>query len=543
MSALTRFARRPPVHIASITMLLVATGAVLSVGMAADAGFRTVRLLPGSGWTDPQGAVWKGDSTCAGGVVRNSTHGIAGTGADRLYQRQRTGVTGCSIPVRQGLTYRVTLYLAETDPSPTHRVFDVLAQGRVRVPALDIATRAGGPYRATQVDFDVPVTGTRLELRFRPASRLAKVSAIRVSQAPASGSAPSPRSMPTTTPRAAPAAGQPGTTTASGYPAEPTSEPAGPTATPRARPTPTSSPGPSGQPERSGAPAPTSVPAPASTPYTLDASYDRPSKDKPSDYRQHVDFNIRCDASHVSADDPIVYPGEPGKAHQHVFAGNRTTSAASTQDSLDSGKTNCRLDRDRAAYWVPQLYDESGSPLTPSLFRAYYRVGTLGKVATIPHGLRVIAGNGKATSPQDKAIAGWQCRSVKPDTQTVPKQATIPDCPRSDQLEGSVVFPNCWNGYQLDSPDHASHLSYGQGDSCDSAHPVRLPQLTLAFRFSPGTTSSRSYLSSGSSGLTLHADFWNAWDAKTLDALVQRCLNDGVHCGDVSPKHFPGPMP
>ncbi|HUR13675.1 MAG TPA: DUF1996 domain-containing protein [Mycobacteriales bacterium] len=268
-----------------------------------------------------------------------------------------------------------------------------------------------------------------------------------------------------------------------------------------------------------------------------------PSKSDPTDYRQHVDFNVVCKVASITNDDPIVFPGSPGRAHPHVFSGNTGTHAFSTQDTLEAGSTNCLLDRDRAAYWFPQLFTESGTPLVPSTIRTYYRAGTLNPVAHIPHGLKIIAGDAKATVAQDRRIAGWQCRTVSPDTQSVPKQSLIPDCPVTDQLEGSVVFPNCWDGVNLDSADHKSHMSYGAGDSCDSAHPVRLPQLTVAFRYKPGTTNSRSYLSSETSGLTLHADFWNAWHQPTLDALVDRCINAGVHCGDVSPSHFPGPMP
>jgi hypothetical protein len=252
---------------------------------------------------------------------------------------------------------------------------------------------------------------------------------------------------------------------------------------------------------------------------------------------------VVCKVQRIAPDDPIVYPGQPGASHSHVFTGSTSVNAYSTQASLEAGGTNCLLDRDKASYWMPQLYTESGTALIPYHARAYYRAGTLGKVSHIPRGLRMIAGDAKATVPQDKKIAGWQCRTVSPDTVANGKQATIPTCAPVDLLEGSVVFPNCWDGKYLDSADHKSHMSYGVGDSCDAAHPVRLPALTIAYRYRPGTTNSRSYLASGNSGLTLHADFWSAWDQPTLDALVDRCINAGVHCGDVSPAHFPGPIP
>jgi hypothetical protein len=291
-------------------------------------------------------------------------------------------------------------------------------------------------------------------------------------------------------------------------------------------------------------PTPYPTPSPSPTPkYTLDSSFDRPSKSDPEDYEQHVDFDVVCRVTRTALDDPIVFPGQPGASHAHVFTGNLTANAFSNQASLEAGGTNCLLDRDKASYWMPQLYNQNGQPVTPSHMRAYYRAATLGTVSHIPRGLRMIAGNAKATAPQDKTIAGWQCRNVSPDVQTVPKQSTIPTCAADDLLEGSVVFPNCWNGKYLDSADHKSHMAYAANGRCDGAHPVRLPQLTIAYRYPPGTTNSRSYLASGASGLTLHADFWNAWGQRTLDALVDRCINAGVHCGDVSPDHFPGPIP
>ena len=281
--------------------------------------------------------------------------------------------------------------------------------------------------------------------------------------------------------------------------------------------------------------------------YTLDSSFDKPSKSNPSDYMQHVDFNVVCLLNGVppvrdAPDDPIVYPGQPGASHQHVFSGNKSVNASSTLASLEAGTSSCLLTQDKASYWMPELYT-SGKVNTPFHARAYYRAGSLKTLSHIPHGLRMIAGNAKATSPQSSSIAGWQCRTVSPDTVAIGKQATIPTCASADLLEGSVVFPNCWDGVNLDSADHKSHMSYSSSDNCDAAHPVHIPQLTLAYRYTPGTTNSGSYLSALNSGLTLHADFFNAWDQKTLDALVDRCINSGVHCGDVSPSHFPGPIP
>ena len=67
-------------------------------------------------------------------------------------------------------------------------------------------------------------------------------------------------------------------------------------------------------------------------------------------------------------------------------------------------------------------------------------------------------------------------------------------------------------------------------------------QLTLAERFSPGTTSGTITLSSMNSPLTLHADFFNAWDPRSLDALMKYCIYAHVFCETVSDKRMPPGM-
>jgi hypothetical protein len=284
---------------------------------------------------------------------------------------------------------------------------------------------------------------------------------------------------------------------------------------------------------------------------TLDPSFDRISASDPN-YATKVDFNVVCSVARVAPDDPIVKFGQPGASHSHVFAGNKSINASSTYATLVAGTTNCLLDRDTASYWQPQLYANGTTTtgLLPNHIRAYYRAGVCcgRKVSHIPAGLKMVAGNAAATTPQDPGIAGWQCRQVSPDVNTVPKQSTIPTCASTDLLEGSVIFMNCWDGVHLDSADHKSHMSYADDTAtCDAAHPVRLPRITLGYRYAPGTTTSAAKLAAmpgmTRSGLTLHADFFQAWSQPTLDWLVDQCINASVHCGDVKPTHFPGTIP
>jgi hypothetical protein len=75
-------------------------------------------------------------------------------------------------------------------------------------------------------------------------------------------------------------------------------------------------------------------------------------------------------------------------------------------------------------------------------------------------------GNGEGFAPCDSK-----------DTSAFPNRV----CPGG--IRASVIFPSCWDGKNLDSPDHRSHMAYsptGNGladDKCPSTHPVRVPQV------------------------------------------------------------------
>lgn len=60
--------------------------------------------------------------------------------------------------------------------------------------------------------------------------------------------------------------------------------------------------------------------------------------------------------------------------------------------------------------------------------------------------------------------------------------AEFPKGPCPGGIRATVIFPSCWDGKNLDSPDHKSHVTYQPGsalagDKCPSTHPVRIPQV------------------------------------------------------------------
>ncbi|MCB1001539.1 MAG: DUF1996 domain-containing protein [Acidimicrobiales bacterium] len=240
-------------------------------------------------------------------------------------------------------------------------------------------------------------------------------------------------------------------------------------------------------------------------------------------------FVVECGFSHAAFDDPIVHPGEPGASHLHVFFGNDGTDAFSTVESLAGGGTTCNQSLDLASYWAPALIRD-GVVQTPVKSVAYYRAGIDVAPATVepyPYGLRMVAGDMHATDAQPLAVVAWTCGAGSL------REAVPPACPAERNLRLLVTFPDCWNGVDLDSDDHVSHVAYSHRGACPSTHPVPVPQLQFSVEYPVTGSIDGLELSSGGL-LTGHADFYNAWDEARLAREVRNCLHRDVVCGVAS---------
>lgn len=239
-------------------------------------------------------------------------------------------------------------------------------------------------------------------------------------------------------------------------------------------------------------------------------------------------FSADCGFSHRAQVDPIVNPGT-ASAHMHDFFGAMSLDAFSTNDSIRQGGTTCvrsedlraatRRSADRSGYWVPTLRVD-GQDVAATTLGAYYNTGfrDYTQIRPFPEGLRVIAGKASG-GPQEingQRVYFWE--------------------QRPDRLELNVRFPDCWDGVNLDSPDHQAHMAYSRQERpgsprrvCPASHPVLVPQLDLKLRY-PVTPGTAWTLSIGGPG-SAHADFMNGWLPGVQEQLVADCLNTNSYCG------------
>ena len=239
-------------------------------------------------------------------------------------------------------------------------------------------------------------------------------------------------------------------------------------------------------------------------------------------------FSAVCPFSHRLADDPIVYSGQPGASHLHDFFGNSSTNAHSTPESMLGAPSTCRRDGDQSGYWTPTLYN-GGTPVQPLRATAYYRSRMDRRtIVAPPAGLRMIAG-----APHFQ----WRCALPAEPVRRVDGPN---DCTQDEMLDLMILFPDCWDGVNLDSADHKSHMAYNSDRTCPPSHPVPLPSLEVPVRYPILSMPRAVTLAPLKAPSAPHADFLNAWDQNVLERLVKHCINTGINCGNTGPHIGPG---
>ncbi|MGI5182449.1 DUF1996 domain-containing protein [Dactylosporangium sp. CA-152071] len=253
----------------------------------------------------------------------------------------------------------------------------------------------------------------------------------------------------------------------------------------------------------------------------------------PPPHAQYQEVAANCTVTHRLNDDPIVFPGLAGASHNHTFVGNPSTSAGSTNASLLGGRSSCQDPKDASGYWFPTLL-QHGVPVETGMVTVYYKadVKDYRTVLPFPAGFRLLAGDMR--TPDAAAFRGtWSCGGDLAND-------IAASCPDGSSLIVRYQAPSCWNGADLDPPDHRSHMVYPVQGVCPAGHPVPLPMLELKvpYKLPGGKTDGLAY-SSGPS-YSFHFDFMNGWDPERQRRVIEHCVNGGRQCNGVGvDKHKP----
>lgn len=265
-------------------------------------------------------------------------------------------------------------------------------------------------------------------------------------------------------------------------------------------------------------------------------------------------FRLSCRPSHTNFDDAIVYPGDVGRAHNHFYFGNTAAYALTDLDNIRAvGNSTCAGGTaNKSAYWVPSMIDTAtGTVVEPHSIQVYYKSGysPFGLHATVqalPPGLRMLAGfpmdNGSRGSYFHQFSCDWE--GTPPQTEVQPG-FIIPLCIGDDEpnefqmgsyLRSHLDFPNCWDGVNIDSANHRSHMAYGNPESCPPTHPVLLPSIgfNVLWKIPLGVTTANWKLSDTmggtTSGYSFHGDWVNGWDVDIEERWLDNCVRASIDC-------------
>lgn len=292
---------------------------------------------------------------------------------------------------------------------------------------------------------------------------------------------------------------------------------------------------------------------------------------------QNGQFRATCEPSHISSDDAIVYPNQPGAAHEHIFYGNTGSNAYSTGDSItNSGSSTCAgQEANRTSYWFPTMLDASGNTRIPNEMYLYYKGEGInmppGGFSALPQGIKMLAENSKSTVPQPHDYNnGFACGDLfsnptsdiipagetpllrAGDTNPTSREIRSRRCKGGESitspwtgsvsisnLKQKVYYPRCWNGVGMNPTD----VTYPVNGICPAGSKV-FPEISILFvwELAVGETTDGWHLSSDHKhnadgthtdlpgGTTRHGDYIAGWNKKIIDSWTNNCINNDWNC-------------
>lgn len=279
-------------------------------------------------------------------------------------------------------------------------------------------------------------------------------------------------------------------------------------------------------------------------------------------------FRFICTPGQVNGDDHLIAFGVKGGApHIHQWYGNEAGNFGSTYSTLrTTGASSCVNALNRTAYYVPALIS-GGKVRKFDYAQIYYKrfpknskycnpndPAFVGECVGIPNDLHMIFGYDPVTGTAPTGSRRFSCVSptyVNRGPFEADMVSAVTKCQDGDWLDVFISAPNCWNGRDLDSPNHRDHVAYTVGngshtDKCPASHPKLIPHfeaqtfykvdgnLDRSGNYTPQTATWRFSCEVGSQtlrpGNCFHQDYAEGWNGRTKKAWTDNCIDRMLSC-------------
>ncbi|KAF9266429.1 hypothetical protein L218DRAFT_942153 [Marasmius fiardii PR-910] len=245
--------------------------------------------------------------------------------------------------------------------------------------------------------------------------------------------------------------------------------------------------------------------------------------------------------------DPIANEGTVATHVHTVFGGSNFRVQTSTASLRQSECTSVPILEDHSNYWVPSMYFQwkngSFSSVNGGAVIYYLYDGKAGVTTAFPDDFRMISGDPLLRTYDPASFAQQAITFLCLDFNGVTtKHNELPAkvCPSG--VRAQVNFPMCWDGKNVDSPDHKSHVAFpsggpDSGDCSDPKFPVRLPRIFMEMYWSTPdfkdhwqdamTPDQPFVFSTGDrTGYSYHGDYFYGWKEGVLQKVVDQCYCD-----------------
>jgi len=216
-----------------------------------------------------------------------------------------------------------------------------------------------------------------------------------------------------------------------------------------------------------------------------------------------------CSQLTVQRLDPLVNPGQNPSAHLHQIVGGNSFNTTMTPVTHDlaalSTCTTCQFSEDFSNYWTAVMYyrakngtfkrvpqraqdnsQNQGGMMVYYMSDALFDTAQKSTVTAFKPGFRMLVGDSTYRNRDESRKWRQLTYTCMQDASTrAPETVNFPTKPCPYGIMANHRFPTCWDGKNLDSPNHQDHVAYPEsgtfesGGPCPSTHPVRLPQVLL----------------------------------------------------------------